>query len=108
MAGGWAEMKNSCDLQIQDHGSDRYEIASIDGGIFKGNTLVIGRSLHCNNAAQNPQGSSWHHEEQNWTSRVMNRPGINQAIANMIVAYVTCLKYKPCQQNQPLIPSDSL
>lgn len=103
---GWPEHKNSVPKHLLSYYPHRNELHCIDEIIFKNNCIVIPKSLQADLLLASHASHMGYQKNKNFVKTVMFWPSLYEDLKILIMNCETCLKFKPNNCKEPLIPHE--
>ncbi len=101
---GWPEYKHACPREICEYFNVRAELNVIDDVIFKGDRIVIPRSLRRHMLEKIHAGHLGMDKCKRRARDLLYWPGMNRDISDLVFDCLLCQTYKHRQQSLPLQP----
>ena len=103
---GWPLQRQQLPERLQHYWNYREELAVEDGLIFKAHRLVIPTSLRAECLTDLHAGHLGEEKTLLRAREIVFWPGISDDVRNAVKLCDVCMKYKPAQQKEPLVPHD--
>ena len=103
---GWPLQMKQLPGRLQHYWNYRKELAFEDGLIFKAHRLVIPTSLTAEYLKDLHAGHLGEEKTLLRARETVFWPGISDDVRNAVKLCDVCMKYKPAQQKEPLVPHD--
>lgn len=101
---GWPQVRQQCVSDIQEYWNCRAELTVVDDMIYKGSKIVIPKSLQKMMLEKVHEGHLGMEKCKRRAREVMFWPRINKEISDLVSLCQTCLKYRPRNPSEPLMP----
>lgn len=101
---GWPDTKQNCIAEVNKFWNYKDELSVCDEILYKGNKIVIPRSLRKKMLVKIHEGLLGTEKCKKRAREVMYWPGINQDITSVVSRCHTCVKHQYSNPREPLQP----